>query len=448
MSRKVVQARETKAVVTEAIYGGNVPAEHAEWTVATLLENLVQEGVVQTPAERVFLQILPGNTATSLSLIYAESKQREVLQLRDRILQVVTAAIGEGAAAHLLIECYPEVEGMEMCPPKGEPSVRGEHEMQSDGDDGNSIDSEPSIEPYLRKSPPEQMLGMEQRIDRLEIFAEKLELIISKVGNMDTKLDRFSVLLTEVSTEISDLRSSSSSLKECLTCDRSPTNKQLIGNQLRSELKDTFTEVLLEVRSEDQSGNQKEADQEVVQRFLPKIIQGLQSAEGQADKAWIVDHGEAFADQLATKVASAVAKEVQAQEVDMNELNSVASEFRSLVGMMKSKLAVVTGAGANQGQLSTVPEEQHEYRPPSPTTPPEEQDFMTPPAGIADQASKGADMTLESAIRHLNGEAAAAVPAAVQENGSDDDTIVPKDDGEQRGRTAARAMPEANETQA
>jgi hypothetical protein len=267
------------------------------------------------------------------------------------------------------------------------------------------------------------MLGIEQRIDRLEIFAEKLELIISKVGNMDTKLDRFSVSLTEVSTEISDLRSSSSSLKECLTCDRSPNNKQLIRNQLRSELKDTFTEVLLEAWSEDQSGNQEEADQEVVQRFLPKIIQGLQSAEGHADKAWIVDHGEAFADQLATKVASAVAKEVQAQEVDMNELNSLTSEFRSLVGMMKSKVGA--GAGANQGQLSTVPEEQQEYRPPSPTTPPEEQDFMTPPAGIADQASKGADMMLESAIRHLNGEAAAAVPAAVQENGSDDDTIDP-----------------------
>jgi hypothetical protein len=59
-------------------------------------------------------------------------------------------------------------------------------------------------------------------------------------------------------------------------------------------------------------------------------------------------------------------------------------------------------------------------------TPPEEQDFMNPPPGMADQASKGADMTLESAIRHQQEDAEAELMVAdEQQNISDDDTIDP-----------------------
>jgi hypothetical protein len=167
------------------------------------------------------------------------------MQLRERVLQVITASVGERAAHRLLIESYPEVEVTETGPNRGRPAESQEHEMSLAEDDGNSLELEPSIEPHLCKSPPEQMYGMEKRMDRLDEFAATIELVLSKVGQMDIKLDRFSVSLTEVSTEVSDLRSSSS---------LSPNNKRLIGNQLRSELKDTFTEAIREVQSE-QSGS-------------------------------------------------------------------------------------------------------------------------------------------------------------------------------------------------
>jgi hypothetical protein len=144
-----------------------------------------------------------------------------------------------------------------------------------------------------------------------------------------------------------------------------------------------------------------------------------------------VDHGDIFADKLATQVAAAVAKEVHTSAVDMDELNQMAQEFRNILGLMKDKLKLraengFEGAERQTGHLSTVQEEQSEYRPPTPQTLPEDQVFMNPPAGIAEQGSIGADMTIESAIRHQQEHAVEMTIAAEENVGSDDDTIDPE----------------------
>jgi hypothetical protein len=50
---------------------------------------------------------------------------------------------------------------------------------------------------------------------------------------------------------------------------------------------------------------------------------------------------------------------------------------------------------------------------------------MNPPAGIAEKGSRGADMTIESAIMHQQEQAAEMIIAAENQVGSDDDTIDP-----------------------
>jgi hypothetical protein len=154
----------------------------------------------------------------------------------------------------------------------------------------------------------------------------------------------------------------------------------------------------------------------------------LKSVGNQTNNAWIVDHGEIFADKLAMQVAEAVAKEVHTSAVDMDELNHMAQEFRNVLGIMKDKLRSENGfegAERQPGHLSTVQEEQSEYHPPTPQTLPEDQVYMNPPAGIAEQGSRGADMTIESAIRHQQEHAAEMTIAAENQEGSDDDTIDP-----------------------
>jgi hypothetical protein len=207
-----------KAIVTEAIYGSEIPSDRVQWTVTELLLNLSPMGISEVKEDRVFTQVLPGNTATSMSIVYNEAKRAEDLSLWERILQIVTASIGEEMARHLLIESYPEAGGI---------LLRGNAREELLAQDGNeSIESELSIEPHLRKSPPEQ-IGIEQRMGRLEEVANKLETLISKVGTMDIKLDKFSVSLTEVSTEVSNLRSSSSSMRELLRSDGHTSSFQL-----------------------------------------------------------------------------------------------------------------------------------------------------------------------------------------------------------------------------
>jgi hypothetical protein len=130
-----------------------------------------------------------------MSIVYDETKRAEALALREKILLIVTAAIGEDMASQLIIEPYPEAGGILLRGAvRQEPTAQDEHE---------SIESENSIEPHHRKPPPEQ-IEMEQRMGKLEKVAEKLESLIAKVGTLDLKLDKFSVSLTEVSTEVSD----------------------------------------------------------------------------------------------------------------------------------------------------------------------------------------------------------------------------------------------------
>jgi hypothetical protein len=176
-----------KAVVTEAIYGSVIPQDREQWTVSDLLLHLSPSGISEAWQDRVFIQVLPGNTANSMSIVYDETKRAEALSLREEILRIVTAAIGEESASHLIIESYPEAGGVLL---RG---AVGEEPLAQDGNE--SIDSEESIEPHLRKPPPEQM-EIEQRMGRLEEVAKNLETLIAKVGTLDLKLDRFSVSLT------------------------------------------------------------------------------------------------------------------------------------------------------------------------------------------------------------------------------------------------------------
>jgi hypothetical protein len=98
---------------------------------------------------------------------------------------------------------------------------------------------------------------------------------------------------------------------------------------------------------------------------------------------------------------------VEASVPNVGELNESIREFKSLVDLIREEADQQGQAGMSAsnrvGQttpLPTVHEVNAEYCPPTPTTPPEEQDFMTPHPGMADQASRGADMTIESAMEH------------------------------------------------
>jgi hypothetical protein len=136
-----------------------------------------------------------------------------------------------------------------------------------------------------------------------------LESTMAMWSGMNNKLDKFSVSLTEMSTEISDLRSTSSSLKGLLESSSSSSDGRLIGPRLRKELKEIFTEAAEEVNSRssvDPGGEKiKEVERIMVDSCIPKLVSELKRADQEADKSWIKDHGEAFADKLAVQVASA-----------------------------------------------------------------------------------------------------------------------------------------------
>jgi hypothetical protein len=53
-----------KAVVTEAIYGSEIPQDRMHWTVSDLLLCLSPSGISEAKQDRVFTQVLPGNTTT------------------------------------------------------------------------------------------------------------------------------------------------------------------------------------------------------------------------------------------------------------------------------------------------------------------------------------------------------------------------------------------------
>jgi hypothetical protein len=277
---------------------------------------------------------------------------------------------------------------------------------------------------------------METRIERLEKAAVNLESTMAMWSGMNNKLDKFSVSLTEMSTEISDLRSTSSSLKGLLESSSSSSDDRLIGPRLRRELKEIFTEAAEEVNSRssvDPGGEKiKEVERIMVDNCIPKLVSELKRADQEADKSWIKDHGEAFADKLAVQVAMAVAIEVEASVPNVGELNESIREFKSLVDLIREEADQQGRAGMSAsnrvGQttpLPTVHEANAEYRPQTPTTPPEEQDFMTPHPGMADQASRGADMTIESAMEHHQRETHERMLEVEGQFADDDESIDP-----------------------
>jgi hypothetical protein len=69
----------------------------------------------------------------------------------------------------------------------------------------------------------------------------------------------------------------------------------------------------------------------MVDNCIPKLVSELKRADKEADRTWIKDHGEVFADKLAVQVASAVAIEVEASVPNVGELNESIREFNSLV---------------------------------------------------------------------------------------------------------------------
>jgi hypothetical protein len=330
------------AIITEAMYGGPVAAEHSEWRIVDLLRNLRSSGMVVGEENAVILQVLPGNTETSLSLVHSADASEAAWGLNERILQIISAAVGNAAAAKLSIEAFPPREEnhqdqfLNSCKPSGfEPT---NDEMDEDED---SINQEEHILPHQLKSPPEALLPMETRIERLEKAAVNLESTMAMWSGMNNKLDKFSVSLTEMSTEISDLRSTSSSLKGLLESSSSSSDGRLIGPRLRRELKEIFTEAAEEVNSRslvDPGGEKiKEVERIMVDNCIPKLVSELNRADQEADKSWIKDHGEAFADKLAVQVASAVAIEVEASVPNVGELNESIREFKSLVDLIREE---------------------------------------------------------------------------------------------------------------
>jgi hypothetical protein len=402
-----------KAIVTEAMYGGKVPQECFEWKLVDLLLSLRPSGMTHGMDGTVILQVLPGNTETSLSLTYAQGKEEEAWSLTERILQIISAAVGSAAAARLSIEAYPKIamsgndSAQNLIKLTGfEPTNEG---MEEDED---SINQEDHITPLQRKRPPEELMPpMESRIVRLEEWADKVENALSTLNRLDTKIDKFSVSLTEMSTEVSDLRSTSSSLKGLIESSSSSSGSWLIGPRLRNELKETFTEAMVEANSKSSTNlseqNIAEVERVMVDNCIPKLVSELKRADQEADRVWIKDHGEAFADKLAIQVASAVAIEVDSSLPNVEELTDGIRELRSIISLIREEVAHggqigVSGViGTSRAvTLPTVQEENITYRPPTPTTPPEDQEFMTPHPGMADQASRGADMTIESAMEH------------------------------------------------
>jgi hypothetical protein len=156
-------------IITEAMYGGPVPAEHSEWKIVDLLKNLRSSGMVFGDESPVILQVLPGNTETSLSLVYGEGAGEVAWGLTERIMQIISVAVGNAAAAKLSIEAFPSTgdrphdQFPTPCKPSGfEPTNEAMDE------DEDSINQEEQILPHQCKSPPEALLPMEARIVRLE----------------------------------------------------------------------------------------------------------------------------------------------------------------------------------------------------------------------------------------------------------------------------------------
>jgi hypothetical protein len=123
---------------------------------------------------------------------------------------------------------------------------------------------------------------------------------------------------------------------------------------------------------------------------------------------------------------------VEASVPNVGELNESIREFNSLVYLIREEATQEGQAGGSAlnrvgltTPLPTVHEVNAEYRPPTPTTPPEDQDFMTPHPGMADQASRGADMTIESAMEHHQWETQERILEVEGQFADEDESIDP-----------------------
>jgi hypothetical protein len=259
--------------ITAEIMQKEVQEHQAGWTVADLLKRLTPNGIESFSSEGTFKEILPGNRGDSVLLCFNHQDAANAWKCQEEVLRILSAAAGNSSLLRLAVELVPPID----LPLEDDENMDQNPEQLSAGD--SSVSSSESSETPQRKYPGHEH-GMDEskpqaQLDRFERLIDKIQDRVEQMYGWEEKMEKLTVSMTSMGTEISDLKTHSEANAKAAA----------IGPMSEDEL-DTF----------------------LTDRCLPKFMDRMIAKQNEANTA-VTKHQQEMLEQSAKTVIADVVKE-------------------------------------------------------------------------------------------------------------------------------------------
>jgi regulator of replication initiation timing len=347
--------------ITAEVLQQEVQEHQAGWTVADLLMRLTPEGVVSFSSEGVFTEVLPGNRGDSIVLCFHRQQALRAWKCQDEVMRIISTAGGSASKSKLKIEMIPPIELQD------EDNAQEEMAQEHENGEESSVSSSESSEPPQRKQPGhEPNLESQPPARQLERLMEIMQERAESMANVEAKLEKLTVSMTSMSTEISDLKTQSEANVKTSAVAR--MNEQQL---------ETFI------------------NERCVPKFVDQVI-----AKQKEMKIETTKQQQEMLSQVSSSFAEVVREELHLSYPTAEQ--HLVTTFRKCLQEAVREMRKVTGQddSISTPHADLSKQRDDEGNQPQSLSPPS-QEFPTLYKGWEEEASRGADRTLRSALEVL-----------------------------------------------
>jgi hypothetical protein len=347
--------------ITAEVLQREVQEHQSGWTVADLLMRLTPEGIVNFRSDGVFTEMLPGNRGDSIVLCFHNQDAMRAWKCQDEVMRIVSTAGGSASQSKLKIEMIPSIEFQEE--DNRQDDMAHEHEKEEE----SSVSSSESSEPPQRKHPGhESNFESQPPARQLESLMNMMQERAESMANLEGQIEKLTVSMTSMSTDISDLKTQSEA-------------------NVKATVVATMTEQQLE----------NFINERCVPKFVDQVI-----AKQRELKMETTEQQKEMLSQVSSKFAGVVREELHLSYPTAEQ--HLVSTFRKCLQEAVREMKKATGQDVPSPTSSCgLPKDGNdEDNQPRSLSPPS-QEYPALYKGWEEEASRGADRTLGSALEIL-----------------------------------------------
>jgi hypothetical protein len=305
--------------------------------------------------------MLPGNRGDSIVLCFHNHDAMRAWKCQDEVMRIVSTAGGSASQSKLKIEMIPSIEFQE------EDNIQDEMAHKHEKEEESSVSSSESSEPPQRKHPGhESNLESQSPARQLESLMNMMQARAESMANLEGQLEKLTVSITSMSTEISDLKTQSEANVKATAVAR--MTEQQLENFINERCVPKFVDQVIAKQRElkmETTEQQKEMLSQVSSKFAGVVREELHLSYPTAEQHLVCTFRKC--------------------------LQEAVREMRKATGQDASSPTSPCGSPKNGNDEGNQP---RSLSPPS-------QEFPALYRGWEEEASRGADRTLGSALEIL-----------------------------------------------